>query len=504
MNDLILALDVGTSSTKTALFDAQGNRLQKTTAQETYSLRVTTDGAAELAVPDLERAVLRALRATLLARRRDRELKHRPIVAVGMSCFWHSMLGYDPRRRTTTPIYTWADSRCREDALRLRAQSREAAFVARTGCMLRTPYWPAKLRWLARTKAAPGVTTWMSPADWLYARLCGAFAMSTSMASGTGLLNLSTGQWDSAALRLAQIRTESLPKISNEPLRATANNSIRPLRPPFAELKNALWFPAIGDGAASNLGSDAVRPHTAALNVGTSAALRLVEAKVPARLVRGLFCYRVDRERCLLGGAISNAGNLRAWALKILRLPDDPAALERALAGRVLPGRGLTVLPFWTGERSPSWPDGVGGTITGLTYATTALDLLQALVESTYHRLAQIADLLERQDGHPLRIVVSGGIRHSPESLQRLANVLGRTIRTCPEPEASLRGAALYALQRLGRKIKPIPEGRAFRPRASAAALYAEVRAAQISLEEKTADSFSAHRPPVLRKSRSL
>jgi gluconokinase len=504
---LILALDVGTSSTKTALFDARGNRLKKTTAQESYALRVTHDGGAELAVPDLERDILRAIRSTLLARRRDPGLKHRPIVAVGMSCFWHSLLGYDSRRRTTTPIYTWADARCREDALRLRSHSSEAACVARTGCMLRTPYWPAKLRWLARTKAAPGVTLWMSPAEWLYVRLCGHFAISTSMASGTGLLNLRTGQWDPVALRLAQVRPDFLPKISDDPLRASENhlplgNSIRRMSHPFSELTGALWYPAIGDGAASNLGSDAIRPHTAALNVGTSAALRLVEPRVPARLVPGLFCYRVDRNRCLLGGAISNAGNLRAWALRQLRLPDDPDVLERALAGRMFPSRGLVVLPFWTGERSPSWPEGVGGTITGLSYATTALDLLQALVESTYHRLAQIADLLERQDRHALRIIVSGGIRHSPESLQRLANVLGRTIRTCAEPEASLRGAALHALQRMGKKVKPLPAGRAFRPKASSAALYAEVRAAQISLEKKTANSFSTHQHPALRNRR--
>jgi gluconokinase len=490
-SDLILALDVGTSSTKTALFDAQGNRLLKTTAQKTYALRVTHDGAAELAVSDLEKAVISAIRDTLLAHQRDRRLRNRPIIAVGMSCFWHSLLGYDPRRQQPTPIYTWADARCREDAQKLRTQTRESACVARTGCMLRTPYWPAKLRWLARTKAAPGVTMWMSPAEWLYARLCGDFAMSTSMASGTGLLNLRTNQWDPAALRLAKVHPNFLPKISDEPLHAAKNpiplgNSIRPIRPNFLALKGALWYPAIGDGAASNLGSDAVRPHTAALNVGTSAALRLVEPKVPTRLVPGLFCYRVDRDRCLLGGAISNAGNLRAWALQQLRLPDNPAALERALADRMLPKCGLTVLPFWTGERSPTWPEGVGGTITGLTYATTALDLLQALIEATYHRLAQIADLLERQDGHPLNIVVSGGIRHSPESLQRLANVLGRTIRTCAEPEASLRGAAVNVLQRMGQKVKSLQAGRAIRPKAFAAALYVQMRAAQIALEEKT------------------
>jgi gluconokinase len=500
VSTLILALDIGTSSLKTALFDERGRRLEKTTAHQAYSLRVAHDGTAELAVRDLEQAALRALRATLLARKKIGALKDRPIVAVAASCFWHSLLGYDARRQKPTPIYTWADARCHEDALRLRSLRRETSYHTRTGCMLRTPYWPAKLRWLARTGAARGVTSWMSPAEWLCGRLAGKSTVSVSMASGTGLMDLRACAWDASLLRLAGIRPESLGEISDEPFRIAPKNSSLPILHFFSELKDAPWFPALGDGAASNLGSDAVTGRTAAMNVGTSAALRLVAHRPPARPVPGLFCYRVDADRCLLGGAISNAGNLRAWALHQLRLPDNPAALERALSRRMLPSRGLTVLPFWTGERSPSWPATVGGTITGLTYATTALDLLQALVESTYHRLAQIADLLERQSGHRLDLVVSGGIRHSPESLQRLANVLGRPLRICAEPEASLRGAAVHALERLGKKAQPLPAGPAIRPHAAAARLYAEVRAAQISLEEKTSATFSTHRHPALRK----
>ena len=187
----------------------------------------------------------------------------------------------------------------------------------------------------------------------------------------------------------------------------------------------------------------------------------------------------------MLGGAISNAGNLRKWALDHLQLPDKPLALERALADRQRPNLDLAVLPFWTGERCPTWPEAVGGTITGITFATTALDLLQAVVEGSYHRLAQIADLLAKQDKGIRSIIVSGGVRHSAESMQRLANVLGRAITPCQEPEASLRGAAVYALESLGYKIDPLPRGAAVRPNKTAAHAYAEARIAQIKLEEK-------------------
>jgi gluconokinase len=479
---LVLAIDIGTSSLRTALFDALARRIVQTTAQEKYPLRVTPDGGAELDPRTLRRTFLRCLTGTLRSYRAERSLRSRRIIAVGTSCFWHSLLGADERGRALTPIYTWADSRCHADAARLRGQFSEGAIHARTGCMLRSSYWPAKLLWLRRTrpKLFVRVMRWMSPAEWLHLELCGEAGCSYAMASGTGLFNVSTLRWDAEMLRRCRLSPEALNPLTEGPLLLSAH-----VRQRFPELQDALVFPPIGDGAASDLGSGTTSTDLAALNFGTSAAVRVMRRTRRARAPFGLFCYRVDAARVLIGGAVSNAGNLRAWCLRELDLPDDPDALERALAAHSGADHGLTVLPFWTSERAPTWPEDLRGAMVGLTQATSALDILRATQEAVFQRLAQIAEQLPAR-----RFVVSGGIEKSPTELQLLADILGCHLIACSEPEASLRGAAVFALEKLGVVVPAPSAGRVIRPRLRFSRHYAVARRRQMELE-KLASAFA-------------
>jgi len=197
----------------------------------------------------------------------------------------------------------------------------------------------------------------------------------------------------------------------------------------------------------------------------------------------GLFCYRVDEKRFLMGGAVSNAGNLRAWCLRELKLTDDSKLLEREMAKRPAPMHGLTVLPFWTAERAPTWEDDKTGVIQGLTQHTTALDILQATTEASYYRIARIADLVLKTEKSAPKFIVSGGIVYSRSSVQRLADVLNQPVYVNDEPEASLRGAAIFALEKMGKKIAALKLHKAVKPRRKIAALYQQAKDAQQSLE---------------------
>jgi gluconokinase len=460
LDPAVLAIDLGTSSVRTALFDIRAQRLPGSSASQVYRVQHTVEHGAELDPAVLLRATRKCLRQTL-------NLTNDSPAAIGGSGFWHSLLGLDPSGEPLTPVYTWADARCAEDAARLRTEFDEHEIQQRTGCMLRAAFWPAKLRWLRRTqsKLFRRVTRWVSPAEWIFQKIWGIRACSHSMASGTGLYNLARRAWDEellAAVRLTRAQLGSL------------HDAVDCDRP--------IVFPAIGDGAAGNLGSGASSPGVVAINVGTSAAVRAILA-TEAPLPFGLFRFVVDQKRFLLGGAASNAGNLHAWCRRELRVPNDERTLEKILRHSTPGAARLTVLPFWTSERAPSWPENLDGDILGLTQASSAADVLRATTSAVSYRLADILELLEGAIGRAKRIIVSGGILRSPASLRILADALGRNLEICTDQEASLRGAVVHALEMSGEKLPQPKHGKIVRQDPANAAAAREARARQNQLE---------------------
>ncbi|MEP6822725.1 MAG: gluconokinase, partial [Chthoniobacterales bacterium] len=470
---LVLAMDIGSSSVRTAFFSANGQRCLPSTASRKYSVKYSGDGGAELDASLILRAASSCVRETLRWRRDSNSHRHAPIAAISGSSFWHSLLALDRAHQPLTPVYMWADTRCVSDAKALRHRLSERVIHARTGCMLRAPFWPAKLRWLRRTQPSLFKQTamWVSPADWIYRELFGSATTSHSMANGTGLYNLKTATWDEELCRCCRVRPAQFDALA---VRAEAAATS------FPELRGVQVFAAIGDGAASNLGSGADRAGKIAITIGTSGAVReiLSRREATARIPFGLFKYVVDEKRFVLGGAVSNGGNLREWFLREFQLSKVNSLSRRAAANDT-----LTILPFLVSERAPTWPEDLHGAITGLTPAIQARDLLRAGMTASFYRLAAILDQLE--PATESEVIVSGGVLHAPASLAILADCLGRDIRISRELESSLRGAAVYALEQIGYQPTPLRPGRIVRCRPEFAALHRERRTKQEDLERR-------------------
>jgi gluconokinase len=120
-------------------------------------------------------------------------------------------------------------------------------------------------------------------------------------------------------------------------------------------------------------------------------------------------------------------------------------------------------LPFLGGERSLGWDPGRRGLIRGLTFATTPLDIAQAAIEGVCYRLAAVLDAIGGVDS----VVATGGaLRANPGWVQILADVLGRPVEVAAVAEASARGAAMVALERLGAAVPHPPIVGRYEPRA--------------------------------------
>jgi gluconokinase len=488
---LVVALDVGTSSARARVFDAAGRAQAGAEGHVAYEPTTSADGGVELHPGALMEAVASALDRCLAgagARAGD-------VAAVGVSVFWHSLLALDGDGRPLTPVFTWADTRSAAAALALRRELDERAIHARTGAPLHSAFFPAKLRWLrrARPEVFRRAATWCGFGEYLQAQLTGALSASLSMASGTGLLDQGRGRWDETMMEAAGIAASTLPRIDD-----TATPGLRaPWASRWPALARVPWHPARGDGACSNVGSDCWGPGRIALNVGTSAALRVVlpEPLGPhAATPWGLWRYRIDASRALVGGATSEGGNVPAWCRKVLALPAHDAALEQAIAAVPPDGHRLTALPFFAGERSPGWQPEARAAVAGLSLDTGPGEITRALLEAVAFRLAEIYDRLRPLAATGHVVVGSGGaLGHSAAWAQIITDALGVPIALGTDAEASARGAALLALEALGQPPPPEPvPARVLQPDPATHARYRAARSRQSRLYESIVGNRSS------------
>jgi gluconokinase len=485
-SEYILALDIGTSSVRAALYDYRGNLVPGTMVKNERTLTVTDDGGAEIDADEAFEQTLSAIDDVLA-----KSLKIKgEITHVAASSFWHSLVGVDAKRKPTTKLLGWADTRSREQTAILRKRFDEAEIHSRTGARFHSSFWPAKLLWLKKTdpKAFARTDKWLSLSDYIALKLCGAAVTSVSMTSATGIFDIRKCTWESSLLKFVGLKPTNFPVIGDK-------SAAFRLSPKFTkrwpQLATALWFPAIGDGAANNIGAGCILPSKAALMIGTSGAMRVAyKGEPPASIPSGLWCYRIDRERVIIGGALSDGGGLYQWLRDNLKLPKD---VEAAIAKRPPAGHGLTFLPFLAGERSTGYHDNARGSIIGLRSSTDTIDILQAALESIAYRFAEIFDQLNSVVQIRDVIASGGALRESSVWTQIIADILGRDLTLPDTHEASSRGAVLLVLETIG-KIKsiekvPTPEGRRFEPNKTNLALYKRARAEHNSIYQQIFDS---------------
>ncbi len=333
---------------------------------------------------------------------------------VAVSCVWRSLLGLDDQGRAVTPLLGLADTRATSAVAELRSKFDEDKTQFRTGARFHPSYWPAKLLWL---KNEP--TTVFDRARW-WLSVCDYLFLqlfgidTTSVSMASG-----TGLFNQQECDWDQELCEGLGvSISNLPDVAqpgeTFSLSFVDHVARWPLLEGATWFPAIGDRAAHNIGVGCVTPEYAALTIGSSTGIHvLFSGAPPATLPSELFSHRADGDRVVIGGLIIDKGTL---------------------------------------VQSES-------------------------MEVTGYRLASLAAALDKLAPNATIVAAGEPLVSSPAAAQMLADIFGKPIEISALNQASLRGAALLALEAIGKidSIETIesPRGEVYEPDFARHAIYA-------------------------------
>ncbi|MCO8276792.1 gluconokinase [Actinoplanes sp. TRM 88003] len=464
LDPLVLALDIGSTATRGGVHDASGRRVQGLQHKAPHAFTVAPDGTSVID-PD---QVTAEIEQVLDAVTGDPRLGTR-IAGVAMDTFAASLIAVDAAGRALTPCLTYADSRSAGAVTALRDELDEHAVQQRTGTRLHTSYHGPRLRWLAiaEPRVVAAAAAWWSLGEYILARLIGLPLAGTSTVAWTGLLDRRTGEYDAELLTAAGADPSQFSLPSDTPRDAPSR---------WPALARAAWFPVITDGFASNIGAGALDATVLTAATATSGALRVLLDGPADPLPFGLWNYKVDATRTLLGGAINDVGRAVSWAQNTLRLSPELGAVLAAPPSAGTP----LVLPYLTGERAPGWVGGARAALTGVSAATDADALFRGVIEGVAMTYARVADELRPAAPQVVEVAAAGRVSNDqPEWLQVLADVLGQPVTHVTRRRATQRGTALLALDALAPGVPRAPRatGATYEPRPAYADHYADRRA---------------------------
>jgi gluconokinase len=284
----------------------------------------------------------------------------------------------------------------------------------------------------------------MSLGEYVYLRLLGVRAVGTSTAAWTGMLDRRTGDWDLELLGASQISADLLSEIRDPDRPIGDVDSAVGRRWPA--LAGAVWFPVVADGFSSNVGVGAVDESTVAVAAATSGAMRVLVTGVPNNLPSGLWCYRVDASRSLLGGAVNDVGRVVSWLTSTVQI--SPASDRDDL---LLPPPELgtpLVLPFFTGERSTGWAADARAVFSGVSAGTTGAMLFRGPWRASQCHTPESPSSFTTLRAMRNRSWRAGRVTQDlPTLLQVLADIVQTPVVPINMKRTTLRGTALVALE---------------------------------------------------------
>jgi len=442
----ILALDQGTSSSRSIIFNEKGHIVSS--AQKEFNQIYPQPGWMEHDAEEIWETQLTTAKEAL----KKASLSAKYISAVGITNQRETIVIWDRKSgRPVSRAIVWQDRRTSKRIAELKQQGHEPMVRKKTGLLL-DPYFSAsKLEWLLghekgiREKAERGLLAAGTIDSWLLYKLTGNQVHATDItnASRTLLFNIHTGTWDQDLQKLFSVPFSLLPHVM-------------PSSGQFGTCDETLFGEAIpitgmaGDQQAALFGQQCFEPGMAKNTFGTGCFLVAntgAEPVIGSHNLLATVAWKIGKEPPVyaLEGSIFTAGAAIQWLRDGLGIIDTAPDIN-TLASEVTDSGGVYMVPAFAGLGAPHWDSDARGTILGITRGTTRAHIARATLEGIAYQVAEVFNLMESETGTPISSLrVDGGASASDLLMQIEADIIGVPIARPPMIETTALGAALLA-----------------------------------------------------------
>jgi glycerol kinase len=445
MNQFILALDQGTTSSRAIVFRRDGQLVSA--AQQEFPQIFPSPGHVE---HDPE-AIWRSQLATAKEALARAGLSPRQIAGIGVTNQRETVVLWD--RETGAPVtnaIVWQSRITAPICEELKADGLEDLFRSRTGLIIDPYFSGTKIKFLLdtvpglRARAERGDVLFGTVDSFLIWRLTNGRRHITDVtnASRTLLFNIRTMQWDDELLSVLGVPRAMLPEV-------------RPSSEWYGETDPSIFGEAIpiagaaGDQQAALFGQACFEPGDAKNTYGTGCFMLLNTGSEIVPSTHGLLttvAWRIgDRTTYCLEGAVFVAGAAVQWVRDGLKAIQSSAEVER-LAATVNDAGGVYLVPAFVGLGAPYWDPYARGLIIGLTRDTGIGHIARATVDSMAYQTRDVLELMQQEAGLKLSALkVDGGAAANNALLQFQADLLGCAVRRPVVAETTALGAAYLA-----------------------------------------------------------
>ena len=445
MSHYILALDQGTTSSRSMLFDKQGNIIS--TAQKEFKQIFPQPGWVEHDANEIWSTQC----GTMAEAVAKAQINMKQVAGIGITNQRETTVVWD--RKTSQPIYhaiVWQDRRTAVYCDELKSAHHAGTIQQKTGLIIDAYFSATKLKWIldnvegARNKAENGELAFGTIDTWLTWKLTNGEVHVTdvSNASRTMLFNIHTLQWDEELLKLFNIPAAILPEVkSSSKIYGVTGNIIPDSRIPIAGIA--------GDQQAALFGQMCTQPGMVKNTYGTGCFMLMNTGEKAITSKNNLLttiAWQIDgKTEYALEGSVFIAGAVVQWLRDELKIIRTSAEVEK-LAGLVQDTDGVYLVPAFAGLGAPHWNQYARGTIFGLTRGSNNAHIARAALDSIAYQTYDVLKAMEADSGiHIKELRVDGGATVNNQLMQFQSDILNTKVVRPKITETTALGAAYLA-----------------------------------------------------------